>query len=93
MRKAIKAKRAGKWAKGVLVYQDNAPVRKSIVAMAAVHDFGYTFPEHSPYSPDPAPSDCFLYPNMKMHLAGRHKRSDEEVIAGCFGGFFFRDND
>ena len=36
---------------------------------------------HPPYSPDLAPSDYFLFPNMtQKHLAGKQYRTDDEVI-------------
>jgi histone-lysine N-methyltransferase SETMAR len=28
--------------------------------------------EHPPYSPDLSPSDCFLFPKIKVVLKGRH---------------------
>ena len=56
--------------KGVLFHQDNAPAHKSVVAMAAVHDCGFELVDHPPYSPDLAPSDYFLFLNVKKHLAG-----------------------
>ena len=91
LRKAIKAKRPGKLTKMVLFHQVNALAHKSVVAMAAVHDCGFTLVDHPPYSPDLAPSDYFLFPNMKKHLAGQHYRSDEEVIAAVEE--FLRDQD
>ena len=65
LRKAVKSKRSGKLTKWVLLHQDNASVHKSIIAMAAVHDCGFTLLDHPPYSPDLAPLDYFLFPNMK----------------------------
>ena len=41
LKKAIKEKRRGKLTKGVLLLQDNAPVHKSKVAMAALHKHGF----------------------------------------------------
>ena len=40
----------------------------SVVAMAAVHDCGIELDDHPPYSPDLAPSDYFLFPNMKKKI-------------------------
>ena len=80
LREAIKSKRPGKLTKGPLLHQDNAPAHKSVIAMAAVHDCGFELIEHPPYSPDLAPSDYFLFPNLKKHLAGKHFRTDDEVI-------------
>ena len=39
-REKIKMKRRGKLAKGVLFHQDNAPVQKSVIAMAVIHNCG-----------------------------------------------------
>ena len=36
---------------------------------------------HPPYSPDLAPCDFFLFPNLKDSLAGQKFESNEEVIA------------
>ena len=39
--------------------------------------------DHPPYSSDLAPSDYFLFPNMKKpHLAGKY-RTDDEVISAA----------
>uniref|UniRef100_A0A3Q0RHJ7 Mos1 transposase HTH domain-containing protein n=1 Tax=Amphilophus citrinellus TaxID=61819 RepID=A0A3Q0RHJ7_AMPCI len=81
LRKAIKSKWPGKLTKGVLFHQDNAPVHKSMVSVAAVCDCGFELVDHPPYSPDLAPSDYFLFPNMKKHLAGKQYRTDDEVIS------------
>ena len=77
----------GKLTKGVLFHQDNAPAHKSVVAMAAGHDCGFELIEHPPYSPDLAPSDCFLFPNMKKTLGwepGKQYRTDDEVVLRTF---------
>ena len=81
LRQAIKSKRPGKLTKGVLLHQDNAPAHKSLVAMSAVHDCGFELIDHPPYSPDLAPSDYFLFPNLKKHLAGKRYESDDDVIS------------
>ena len=50
--------------------------------MAAVRDCGFELVDHPPYSPDLAPSDYFLFPNMqKKHLAGKQYQTDDEVIS------------
>ena len=53
--------------KGVLFHQDNAPTRKSVVAMAAVRDWGFELVDHPPYSPDLAPSDYYLLPQHEKN--------------------------
>ena len=68
LRQAIKSKRPGKLTKGVLLHQDYAPAHKSLVAMSAVYDCGFELIDHPPYSPDLAPSDYLLFPNLKNIL-------------------------
>ena len=41
----------------------------------------YELIPHPAYSPDLAPSDFFLFPNLKKDIRGCHFRSDEEVMA------------
>ena len=77
---AIHEKRRGKLAKGVLLQQDNARVHTCKVAMDAVERNGYELIPHPAYSPDLAPSDFFLFPNLKKDILGLHCRSDEAVV-------------
>ena len=51
------------------------------IAMDAVERNGYELIPHPAYSPDLAPSDYFLFPNLKRDIRGRHFRSNEEVVA------------
>ena len=80
LRTAIREKRRGKLFKGVLLQQDNARVHTCKVAMDAVERNGYELIPHPAYSPDLAPSDFFLFPNLKKDIRGLHFRSDEEVV-------------
>lgn len=70
LRQAIVEKRRGMVTRGVLLLHDNAPVHKSRVAQAAIRDCGFEQLDHPPYSPDLAPSDYFLFPNLKRFLKG-----------------------
>ena len=49
--------------------------------MDAVERNGYELIPHAAYSLDLAPSDYFLFPNLKKEIRGRHFRSNEEVVA------------
>ena len=80
LRTAIREKRRGELSKGVLLQQDNARVHHCKVAMDAVERNGYELIPHPAYSPDLAPSDLFLFPNLKKDIRGLHFRSDEEVV-------------
>ena len=75
----------------ILFHHDNASACESVVALAAVHDCGFELVDHPPCSPDLAPSDYFLFPNMKKHLAGKQYLTDDEVISAVED--FFKDQD
>jgi len=66
--------------KKVLFY--NAPAHASAVAMAKLVELHYVLLPHPPYSPDFAPCEFFLFPNLKKSLVGQKFESNEEVIAG-----------
>ena len=65
LREVIKGKRPGKLTREIIFLQDNAPALTSVVAMATIHDCGFELVPHSPYSPDLAPSEFHLFPQMK----------------------------
>ena len=81
LRTAIHEKRRGKLSKGILLQQDNARVHTCKIAMDAVERNGYELIPQPAYSPDLAPSDYFLFPNLKKDIHGHHFRSNEEVMA------------
>lgn len=66
--------------KKILFHQDNARVHTCAVAMAKIHELHYELVPHPPYSPDLAPCDYFLFPNLKKWLGGKRFRSNEEII-------------
>ena len=86
LRSAIREKRRGKLSKGVLLQQDNARVHTCKVAMDAVERNGYELIPHPVCSPDLAPSDFFLFPNLKKDIHGLHFRSDESVVTAVEEG-------
>ena len=61
--------------------------------MDALELNGYELIPHPAYSPDLAPSDFFLFPNLKKDIRGRHFRSDEEVVAEVEDWFYGKDPD
>ena len=73
----IREKLRGKLSEGILLQQDNARVHTCKIAMDAVERNGYKLIPHAAYSPDLAPSDYFLFPNLKKDIRGRHFRSNE----------------
>ena len=48
--------------------------------MNVVERNGYELIPYAAYSPDLAPSDFFLFPNLKKDIRGCHFRSDKEVV-------------
>ena len=77
LRVAIKEKRRGQLAAGVLLLHDNAPVHKFRVAHAAIRECKFEQLNHPPYSPDLAPSVYYLFRNLKSHLRGTRFRDDD----------------
>ena len=78
-RDSIKQKRRGKIRRGVLLLHDNAPVHKSRLSMATIHECGFQLVNQPAFSPDLTPSDYFLFGNLKQHLRGTRFRDDSEV--------------
>jgi histone-lysine N-methyltransferase SETMAR len=79
LRDAVKRKRRGKLTAGILLLHDNAPSHKSRVASAAIRECGFEELNHPAYSPDLAPSDFYLFANLKQHLRGRKFKDDDEL--------------
>lgn len=57
--------------KKVLFHHDNAPAHSSAIATAKLVELRYELLPHPPYSPDLAPCNFFLFPNMKKWLGGK----------------------
>ena len=64
LRDAIKEKRQGMLSCGVRLLHNNTPVHTVAVAKAAVKEHGFEEIEHTPYSPDLAPSDYYLFSTL-----------------------------
>ncbi|GJQ76651.1 hypothetical protein Trydic_g15510 [Trypoxylus dichotomus] len=61
----IAKKRSHMAKKKILFHQDNAPCHKSIKTMAKLHELNFELLPHPPYSPDLAPSDYWLFADLK----------------------------
>jgi transposase len=75
--------------KKIIFHQDNAPAHKSVLAMRKLRDLHYELLEHPLYSPDFTPSDFFLFPKLKLFLAGQCFALNQETIAAT--GWYFAD--
>ncbi|GFT98876.1 histone-lysine N-methyltransferase SETMAR [Trichonephila clavipes] len=79
LRRAIQNKRRGMLTKGVRFHHDNARPHTANRTTALVERFGWEMVSHPPYSPDLAPSDFHLFPELKKNLGGTQFQTDEEV--------------
>lgn len=80
LRRILPEKRKGLVRRGVLLLHDNAPAHTSDIASTAAEECGFALMPHPPYSPDLAPSDYYLFPNLKRHLKGERYDDDDEVV-------------
>ena len=91
LRDTIKEKRRGMLRRGVHLIHDNAPVHTVAVAKAAVKECGFEEIEHPPYSPDLAPSDYYLFSELKKDLWGKKSDDDEEVKTAVMEYFAYKE--
>ena len=86
LRTVIREKHRGKLSKGILLQQDSARVHTCKIAMDAVERNGYELIPHPAYSPDLAPSDYFLFPDLKKDILGHLFQSSKEVVVAVEDG-------
>jgi hypothetical protein len=73
--------------KNIIFHQDNASAHKRVLATGKLSDLRYELFEHPPCSADSAPSEFFLFPKLKLFLAGYRFSWNQDVIAAlerCF---------
>ena len=66
--------------RSVLLLQDKAPAHTSHVAMTAATECAFEIHPRPIYSPDMAPSDFYLLPNLISRLRGTQYGSNEGAI-------------
>ena len=81
----MRKKRPELVANGWLLHQDNAPAHTSRVCQDTIAEIGVELIAHPPYSPDLAPCDFFLFPELKNHIRGRRFESDDQLNAAVTG--------
>ena len=67
--------RSGEW----LLHHDNAPAHTALSVLQFLTKKFMTTASHTPYSPDLATCDFFLFPRMKRNLKGKRFQNVEEV--------------
>jgi transposase len=71
-RNAMRRKRPALWRSGNwLLHQDNAPAHTSQLVQCFLAKHGIAQVPQPPYSPDLAPCDFFLFPQLKVALKGK----------------------
>ena len=73
--------------KKVPFHQDNAPCHKSLATMAKLNELSFELLPYPPYPPDQAPSDYYLFADLRKMLQRKRFYSNEEVITetnACF---------
>ncbi|XP_015794241.1 histone-lysine N-methyltransferase SETMAR-like [Tetranychus urticae] len=87
LRENIKEKRRGKLRSKVILLHDNARPHTSQATRTKISELGFQPLDHPPYSPDLAPSDYFLFKNLKYSLKGKRFDSETEVT-NALNAFF-----
>ncbi|KAJ7335737.1 hypothetical protein JRQ81_013678 [Phrynocephalus forsythii] len=77
---ALKQKCCGMISKDIRLLADNAPVHTAQASIVINHHLGYELLQHLPHSPDLAPSNFFLFPEMKKPFHGRRFDDREDGI-------------
>ena len=71
----------------MLFHQDIAPIHASVIAVAKINELKFELLPHAPCSSDLAPSDYFLFPNLKKWLDDKRFANNEEVESTVDGNF------
>jgi histone-lysine N-methyltransferase SETMAR len=87
LKQQLVSKCQGKLSKGILFLQDNAGPHKAAITHQKLAHLHFEVLKHMAYSPDLAPSDYHLFPNLKKHLKGRKFLNTEEATLAADGWF------
>jgi len=80
LRDAVRRKRPVLWENQTwMLHHDNAPAQASLLIHSYLAKHQTSVVPHSPYSPDLAPADFFLFPKIKTTLKGRPFQTFEEI--------------
>src|SRR5215469_3884082 len=80
LREAVRRKSPEAWTnKTWMLYHDNAPAHASLLIREFLAKQETIVVPQSPYSPDLAPADFFVFPKLKSTLKGRQFQTVEEI--------------
>jgi hypothetical protein len=71
----------------IIFHKDHTPAHKSVLAIGKLQDLRYDLLTIS-YSPDLAPTDFHLFPNLKKFVSGKHFASNEQVVERAIDQYF-----
>jgi histone-lysine N-methyltransferase SETMAR len=82
LRRSIRNKRCSLLTKGIIFLHDNTRPHTSARTNALIKLYNWKIFDHTPYSPDLAPSDYHLLTKMKVWLATQRFHTNEELMDG-----------
>ncbi len=83
----MKQKWPGLLTNGVILMHDNARPHTAGTVKWSLDNFKWIVFPHPPYSPDLAPSDYYLFPDLKCHLDGLRFATTDE-LQNAIASFF-----
>jgi len=81
---AVRRHRPEKWCSGNwILHHDNAPANRAVTTNEFLAEHNILSLPHPPYSPDLAPCDFFLFPQLKKTVKGSRFNDVEEIHANA----------
>jgi len=77
---AIRKKRPHMDHDRIILHQDNAPAHRAESTQLEISLLGFEILEHPPYSPDLAPMDFRVFPELKSQLRGKRFDSADDLV-------------
>jgi hypothetical protein len=87
LRDAIRTKRPGQLAWGVLLHHDNVRMHASRATQERVQELQWELLEHPPYSPDMVPSDIHLFGPIETTLVAHFSLIAKRLKRSCGSGW------
>lgn len=79
MLQALRKKRPDLDPERIILHQDNAPSHRANSTLLEISLLGFELLPHPPYSPDLAPMDFKVFPEVKKLLRGRYFDNAQEL--------------
>ena len=84
LRDALRRHRPEKWRSGNwILHHDNAPAHRAVITNEFLVKHNFPLLPQPPYSPDLAPCDFFLFPQLKKTMKGRRFDYVEDIQANA----------